>query len=398
MRNLNIAIVGCGTAGLASAIYLARAQHQVTLFERSATLQPVGAGLLLQPTGLRVLADMGLLETILACGMRVERLHGLNARGKRVMDMRYQELHPDSFGLGIQRGALFQALLSALPPGVEIKLGVEMNQLDSKAGTMSDRSDQRYGPFDLIVIADGAHSGLRQGLKHLCNRDLAYPWGAVWCLVQDTNSQFSGVLAQRYRGARQMCGLLPVGHLPGQDSSQDRLCVYWSLPLARFTRWREHGLVRWRAELHALWPEASPLLEQIQTPEQVAQATYRDVVHRRWFEGAALLIGDAAHAMSPQLGQGANMALLDANALAQSIAQNDSIAAALGQFDRVRREHVQIYQFVSRWLTPMFQSDAVFAAWLRDVFLYPVGRIPGIKTQTLKVLAGVQKGLWGSLQ
>ena len=398
MRNLNIAIVGCGTAGLASAIYLARAQHQVTLFERSASLQPVGAGLLLQPTGLRVLADLGLSEIVQACGMRVERLHGLNARGKRVMDMRYQELHPESFGLGIQRGALFQALLSALPQGVEIKLGVEMNQLESAAGTMRDRTGQAYGPFDLIVIADGAHSSLRHELKEHCKRDRAYPWGALWCLVQDTHAQFSGVLAQRYRGARQMCGLLPVGHLPGQDRSQDRLCVYWSLPLARFSQWRDNGLAHWRAELHDLWPEASPLLDQIQTPEQLAQASYRDVVHRRWFEGSAVLIGDAAHAMSPQLGQGANMALLDANALAQSLAQNDSIAAALAQFDRVRREHVQIYQFVSRWLTPMFQSDAVLGAWLRDVFLYPVGRIPGIKSQTLKVLAGVQKGLWGSLQ
>ena len=397
MKNLNIAIVGCGTAGLASATYLARAGHQVTLFERSPSLQPVGAGLLLQPTGLRVLAEMGLLQTVLACGMRVDRLHGLNAKGKRVMDMQYHELQPDSFGLGIQRGALFQALLSAVPQSVEIKLGIEMCALESAAGRMRDRQGQDYGPFDLVVVADGAHSSLRDSFAQHCSRDVAYPWGAVWCLVHDTTAQFSGTLAQRYRGARQMCGLLPVGHLPAQDPSQDRLCVYWSLPLARFYAWRDQGLAHWRSELHALWPEAAPLLDQIETPEQVAKATYRDVVHRRWYEGSALLIGDAAHAMSPQLGQGANMALLDAGALANSLAQHDSIAAALAHFDRTRREHVKIYQFVSRWLTPMFQSDALFAAWLRDTFLYPVGRIPGIKGQTLKVLAGVQKGLWGSL-
>lgn len=398
MKNLNIAIVGCGTAGLASAIYLARAQHQVSLFERSPRLQPVGAGLLLQPTGLRVLDQLGLLPTVLDCGRRVARLHGLNARGKRVMDMRYEELEPDSFGLGIQRGALFQALLSALPESVKVTLGVEMIALNAELGEMRDRQGQNHGPFDLVVVADGAHSGLRPAFARHCSRDVEYPWGAMWCLVQDPSAQFTDTLAQRYRGARQMCGLLPVGHLPSQDHTQDRLCVYWSLPLAHFGAWRDAGLARWREDVQALWPEAAPLLAQIQSGEQMAQATYRDVVHRQWYQHRALLLGDAAHAMSPQLGQGANMALLDADALAQALAQCDSVSAALARYDRTRREHVRIYQFVSRWLTPLFQSDAAIGAWLRDTFLYPVGRIPGIKGQTLKVLAGVQKGLWGRLQ
>lgn len=397
MKNLSIAIAGCGTAGLATAIYLARSGHQVHLFERSAELKPLGAGLLLQPTGLAILRELGLFDLADSCGHRVDQLYGQTPAGRRVMDMRYRELDSACFGLGIQRGALFQTLLSALPASVAVKLQVTLTQVDNANGTLTEVSGEKFGPYDLVVIADGAHSTLRGSFAHLCNRDRAYPWGAVWCLVQDKQARFAGVLSQRYSSAKSMCGLLPVGHLPGETRSADKLCVYWSLPTNKFAEWEFHGLGNWRSHVHQLWPDAANLLAQIQHPEQTAKATYRDVVHKRWFDGRAVLLGDSAHAMSPQLGQGANMALLDARALCQSLESHNDLSAALDAYDQVRRDHVAIYQFISRWLTPLFQSDSATAALIRDWCMYPVGRVPGIKSQTLKVLAGVQKGLFGRL-
>src|SRR5438445_4200700 len=78
MGALDIAIVGYGTAGQAAAIYLERHGHRVQVFERSAVLGPLGAGILVQPTGLSVLADLGLLGRALACGAPVHRLAGTN--------------------------------------------------------------------------------------------------------------------------------------------------------------------------------------------------------------------------------------------------------------------------------------------------------------------------------
>ena len=75
-RGLDIAIAGAGPAGLATALYLKRAGHNVTIFERFEEPKPVGSGLILQPTGLSVLADLGLLDDILALGSRIKRLHG----------------------------------------------------------------------------------------------------------------------------------------------------------------------------------------------------------------------------------------------------------------------------------------------------------------------------------
>ena len=197
MKNLSIAIAGCGTAGLAAAIYLARAGHQVQLLERSAELKPLGAGLLLQPTGLAVLRELGLFDLADVCGQRVDRLYGQTPAGRRVMDMRYRDLDSTCFGLGIQRGALFQTLLSALPESVSVRLSATLTSVDNRSGTLTEASGAQYGPYDLVIIADGAHSTLRSSFAHVCSRDRAYPWGAVWCLVKDKDARFDAVLTQQ---------------------------------------------------------------------------------------------------------------------------------------------------------------------------------------------------------
>ncbi len=400
---LNVAILGYGTAGQAAAILLRQQGHQVTVIERSPALKPLGAGLLLQPTGLAVLQDMGLMQAALALGRRVDALHGVNQRGGRVMDMRYSELHADYFGLGIQRGALFGLLKQADSHADQVQLGVTVTDIDRSANTLIEMGGKRIGPFDLIVLADGAHSQLRRCFPELISRDQAYPWGAVWCLLEDRRAPDDpgrAKLMQRYRAARQMCGVLPVGTLLDEDvaaykTNVDKVCVFWSLPVAKFAEWEFHGLGNWRSHVHELWPEVADMLLQIQHPDEMAKASYRDVVMKRYFADRVVMLGDHAHGMSPQLGQGANMALLDAKALANEIAQQSNLASALAHFDLQRRQHVQIYQRLSRWLTPLFQSDSVLAAWLRDLTMYPSSRLPFMHQQSLKVLAGMQSGWFG---
>jgi len=83
---LNVAVIGAGIGGMAASIFLARAGHRVTLFERFPEPKPVGAGLLLQPTGLAVLERLGLLDTVLASGARVDRLFGTIPGGRTILD------------------------------------------------------------------------------------------------------------------------------------------------------------------------------------------------------------------------------------------------------------------------------------------------------------------------
>ena len=95
-----IGIVGCGIGGMGAAVALARDGHEVQVFERFAQPHPVGAGLLLQPSGLKALGALGLRDAVEAKGARVTALHGRTARGRTVLDLHYQHWRAGAYGLG----------------------------------------------------------------------------------------------------------------------------------------------------------------------------------------------------------------------------------------------------------------------------------------------------------
>ena len=110
---------------------------------------------------------------------------------------------------------------------------------------------------------------------------------------------------------------------------------------------------------------------------------------KRPHEGRVVFLGDAAHATSPQLGQGANLALMDARSLAKHVPDLDAHA-------RDRHAHTRFYQYASRWLTPMFQSDRIWLGPVRDL-LVPIGsRIPWFRKHALAAMAGTKSG-WFSM-
>lgn len=387
-KRLRVAVVGYGTGGQASALMLSADGHDVEVFERAPLLGPVGAGFLLQPVGLEVLWQLDLLDAALRLGAPVARLYGETSRGRAVMDMRYRELDQRLFGLGMQRGALFGLLDAAWQAGRQIHCGCEISSVDPDQGTLVDSSGKRFSGYDLIVIADGAASRLRGRLVK-AQLDRPYPWGAQWCLVEQGNWRWGDELQQRYVGARNMVGMLPVGIRPGDPTP--RLSFFWSVPVLSLDS-AGPDAARQREDIARIWPEAAERLHGTQIPGGLANARYRDTVHRHWHRGRAVLLGDAAHAMSPQLGQGVNMALLDAQCLRDSLRSATSTDEALAAYQRERRDHVGIYHFWSRWLTPLFQSECDVAAAARDILFHPVSRIPGGRGQTLWILTGTRRG------
>jgi 2-polyprenyl-6-methoxyphenol hydroxylase-like FAD-dependent oxidoreductase len=397
MRPLDIAIIGYGTAGQAASLYLQRAGHNVHQVEQAPALRPVGAGFLLQPTGLSVLDDLGLGDAARACGARIARLYGENAEARPIMDMRYADLDPRWHGLGMQRGALFEVLRRADARAAAVQVGVQVAHVDAERGTYTTSDGRAHGPFDLVVVANGAHSSLRAVLGDQLRRDVLYPWGAIWCLADAAGSGFHHDLEQRYRRAREMCGVLPVGTLPEEDGSARKLSIYWSVRTAELDAVLAGGITPVRDAIRRLWPAAADLLAPMADLSAWRRASYRDVVLSRPFRARVVLIGDAAHGMSPQLGQGVNMALLDAQALAQSLDRHDGLADALADYARVRAAHLDIYQFLSRWLTPLFQSDHDALAWWRDLLFLPMSRMPIARGESLKILTGTKRGWFGRL-
>lgn len=366
-RVLNIAIVGCGVGGLTTALLLARDGHRVTMFDRFPQPEPVGSGLLLQPTGLAVLGRLGLRGQIESRGDRVGRLHGL-AGQRLVLSVDYTRLKiPDAWAIGIHRSALFDVLYSAA-------LGAGASVLSGRAvtGTASEESGAflsfdegpAAGPFDLVIDSSGSRSPLVPGTV----RPLAY--GALWATVPNLGgAALEATLTQRYRAARQMAGLLPVGRLSGRPGRS--LALFWSIRVDALDGWRNSGTAAWRAEWSELWPDAAAYAEAIQDIAQFQFAAYHHRTFHRPVEGRLVHIGDAWHSTSPQLGQGANMALLDAWALARSLREQASVEVALEGFVAARRSHVRLYQMLSLALTPLYQSDHLAPAVVRDRLIAP---------------------------
>ena len=105
-----------------------------------------------------------------------------------------------------------------------------------------------------------------------------------------------------------------------------------------------------------------------------------------------VFIGDSAHSTSPQLGQGANMALIDAFALASALNEARSVDDALAAYAKARRWHVRLYQALSYGFTPFYQSDSIVLPILRDNLVATVGRLPPVQRLLARIVAG-QLGL-----
>ena len=390
---LDVAVIGCGTAGAAAALFLARAGHRVSVFERVPEPGPVGAGILIQPTGQAVLARLGLLDQVRDRAAPVARLLSVRRSGRAVVDLSYDELRGRAaIGLGTHRGLLFQVLFDAIAaePGIALRVGCDVEAVHRAVGgrrALAGANGEALGDFDLVVVAGGADSG--RLTAELDARVSRYPWGALWFVARDPEGAFAGCLHQVVDGARRMVGLLPTGLAPGSDHPV--VSLFWSVRVDRVAALREGGLALWRDEVLALEPRAEPVVQQLGDMDQLLLARYFDVRMRRWHAEGLAALGDAAHATSPQLGQGANLALWDAMVLAESIA-GAGLAGGLAAYSRARRAHLRYYQLATRWLTPLFQSDSRVGGWLRDRFLPLANRFGPTRRLMLETMAGVRRG------
>jgi len=385
-------VVGCGTAGPAVALGLARAGHEVVVYERVPEPSAVGAGILLQPTGMVALERLGLLGAVVERGDPVHRLHGVTHGGRDVLDLRYADLDPRLVGVGVHRGTLFSILLQAmLAAGVRLSAGVDVVEVD-RHGVLHDAQGEAHGPFELVVVADGARSELR-GRSGLKKHVQPYPFGALWIVAEDPERRFAGTLFQVYEGVERMLGFLPTGRRPGDDTPL--VSLFWSLAVDEVEATRQAGLGPFIDALARLDPRVPDLLVGLQGLEEVPFARYWDVRMPCVVDDGVVFCGDAAHAMSPQLGQGANLALYDAMILVDSVAEAP-IVQALRTYESTRRDHVRSYQFFSRWLTPVFQSRWPLAGPLRDAFMGPICQLPFARRRMLEILAGLSTGLWSA--
>jgi 2-polyprenyl-6-methoxyphenol hydroxylase-like FAD-dependent oxidoreductase len=391
----NIAVIGCGPAGLSVSIFLRRQGHKVTLYEQFEQAGPVGAGLMLQPTGMSVLNDLGLLEKVINSAQRVNRILGTDAKsGKTILNVHYHHLGKGRFGLGIHRHALFNTLYdTALDEEVCFEFGKSINSLDVTSSGIRPITDkgQKLTEHDFVIAANGSNCAIANhtfGLKapdHL-------PYGALWTSVDWPQSGFDlDVLTQRYDGAKVMIGVLPLGG--GYDAlpqTNKKAALFWSLKTEHLKATKARGINDWKDRICDYWPQAEALVEQINDFDGLSFAFYRHSTLKKPYDQRVIFIGDAYHSTSPQLGQGANMALLDAKAFDLALRYNLNDFTKAGEiFHHLRSRHIQLFQMMSMFLTPFYQSDSKISSFLRDHVISQISKIPPAPKMMASILSGL---------
>lgn len=385
-QRFRVGVVGFGVAGAAAAHLLAAAGHEVALLERAPAVEPVGAGVLLQCSGQAVLKRLGLLDRVLARAAPIDELWARHARGGRTLVRNvYAKGDPGWRAYGVHRGVLFAALkelVDARP--IDVRLGCDVVAREAAPGgavVLRDAAGGAHGPFDLVVCGDGSRSHLRAAFGFSASV-LEYDHGTLWVTVPGAG--VPGKLLQVVRGTRQLLGILPLG--------DGLVSLYWGVRNSEVPAVRARGLGALKAEIEAFCPEAAAVLEHVCDFGQVLHTPYRHVRMRRTSDDRVQFIGDAAHAMSPHLGQGINIALLDAWRLAEALNGAESPAAGFAAFRRAQRAYVRYYSTVTWFLSPFFQSDWRVLGWGRDAVLPLLPYVPVVRHQMLLTVSGLKGG------
>ncbi len=378
---MRIAIVGHGIAGAALARLLAMADHRVSCFERQGQACKPGAGLLLQPMGLAVLEQIGLLEQAHRLGAPVAEIQGFADDGRRILDLCYPTDPSAACGLGVQHSALQQLLRAAASQSADVRYDCSIESVDARHGYLKGVNGSLHGPFDLIVGADGRHSSVRAAVPG-ARVPVEYRWGGLLCVLDDWHAAFDGRLVQRYCGKQQLA-VWPLGSSRTDD--RRRINLSWRVD-------RTHAdlpdLAGWKRQVTEIEPRLEPMLSQIRSFNQLLSVRYARATRSTWGIDRLVLIGDAAHCMSPQLGQGASLALLDALILAQCLATERCVDRVRARFSAAREPQIRRYRRLSRVLTPLYQSTHPLPRWLRERVIPLLARTPPFRLAMSNTLTG----------
>jgi 2-polyprenyl-6-methoxyphenol hydroxylase-like FAD-dependent oxidoreductase len=325
MDGLNILIVGGGIGGLTSAIALRGFGHAITVIERDPYWTVYGVGIIQQGNVLRAMKHLKLLDDYLTASVGFDFVAVHSPDGTMVAKIpspRLVENCPANVGIG--RPALQKVLADrALACGVVVRLGVIADRLtDDGSGVIAELSDGTSERFDLVVGADGIHSQTRAALFPKLEGPM-FTGQAVWRYNMPRLPSMDALYV--YNGPIG-AGLVPI--------SDALMYIYLTTPEPGNPRYPQEGLASaMRAKMASL-PIALRSLDKYITED--AAVVYRPlesmIVREAWHKGRVVLLGDAVHATTPHLGQGAGMAIEDSIVLAEELSRAETPEQAFAAY------------------------------------------------------------------
>lgn len=330
MQDLRILIVGGGIGGLTSAIALRRKGHQVDVIERDPHWSVYGVGIIQQGNVVRAMAELGLIDDYIDAGFGFDRVQVYIPTGQCVADIptpRLVDRYPGNVGIG--RRALQTVLGNRTKAaGATVRLGITVGSLeDDGAGVSVTFSDGSTGRYDLVIGADGLYSQTRSMIFPDAPKP-EFTGQSVWRYNLVRTPDVIGL--QAYEGQTGI-GLVPL--------SDQLMYMYVTTPEPGNPWYEKSQLAAtMRSKLAGVpSPAITALVSQITDDDEVVYKPLEWLLlEGPWHKGRVVLLGDAVHATTPHLGQGAGMAIEDALVLAEELAAADAPEAALAAY-RARR-------------------------------------------------------------
>jgi FAD-dependent urate hydroxylase len=365
-----VIVIGAGIGGLVAGLAFRHASIETSIFERAGALRDLqaGHGLSLWPNGTRILATLGALEAVEQVAAPIEQMEFRDLRGRRIVN------HPAGAvtrqlgapTLGVRRSQLHRALFDVIGEDA-VEFGAECVGVEQDGDRVSARfSDARTEHGDVLVAADGTHSTIRA----LLLGDTPTPTGnaEMHGTVPTTPDVPNGVYRQVW-GPGAKFGFYPV---------RDATCWYCTVKASDPRFVDEAGRKAAIRARVARYPAPTGSLVDRESEHPITRAVIATHdLSKPWVHGRVALLGDAAHAMAPHLGQGAGQAIEDAFVLAECLRTNGDVTAALHLYESRRKGRVRGIAKQSRILGKalVLENPVAHSIWRNAVRLTwpPIG-------------------------
>jgi 2-polyprenyl-6-methoxyphenol hydroxylase-like FAD-dependent oxidoreductase len=368
---LSIIVVGGGIGGLSLARELVLAGLGVVVLERAPKLGAVGAGIIMNPNAMAVLEANGLASCVRARSAPYLARDTFDHRGRHLATREYRPLYADgrlAVGALLHRAHLLECLYEGLPAGT-VHLDTQIRHLDAAPDRVRVESESgRVFTADVLVGADGIRSTVRARFfgpnepEYLGYRSHRFVVPNADGLVHFTE----------FLGRGQRVGLVPIGG--GQ------LYVWTTFNSPRASRaWALESVEAFRASFADFTDSrVRRAFGALESTDGVVCTDIEEIRQPEWARGRVALLGDAAHALTPNMGQGAGMAMEDAAVLVQELTRaargETDMTSALATYVDRRRRRVDTIVRLSRQIGEEGQLTGVLACWRRNRRIQREGR------------------------
>lgn len=385
-HDADVIIVGAGPGGLALGVGLNRHGRKAIILEAAPGTPFTPRGEFLQPNGASVLDRLGVLDDLKAQDVHVNRfVHVYRPGGEHLGDADYGLLEPPYNYVLIHMPNLLRQVLQSRLGETEILWQTRFQHLRRVGGvwevTTLTPTGERVLRAPIVVGADGVRSPVRDALGI---RAAVRPYADAYALnVIPRPRSFTGD-ARQYQGDGMLLGMLPV--------SSDKLYLYWYVPAKKVDEFRTLPPDRFYRRLSAVAPDVGPELRFPAPGQWLILRPFR-VVAETWVAEGAALIGDAAHALNPNAGQGTNQALQDACALADILADRLR-SGRLGRddlrpYEQERRPAATLAQRVGEVNAFLWTSANPLVTWVQQRAQRRLARHPEIHRRLIAQAAGL---------